>query len=227
MKLGIRGIWFLVAGFCLLGGCVAERVDGSSQRRMEETLEGMRLALPDDRKGVFDQAILEFGISTIAKDAGKIEFIFTNPLKRVDDLRSALDGKTADEIIKEAEGLRAKRLQEEKEAAERRAARQLADIVVSDLVFDGETAQFKIKNKTSRPLTRVDMELSVFAPDADEPILKETVAGPLPEPLKVFREQEWTIPTEFGTEIPENARLEIRMVAAYGEDGNVLWELDK
>lgn len=98
-----RGLTVLVA--IAVAGCAPPRVDSASDEAFEASLAEVRESLTDDRREAFDHAILTIGAESVTLNETASE-----PGGTVDvavGLKAALSGKTADEILAAAAGLRA------------------------------------------------------------------------------------------------------------------------
>src|SRR5258708_39122019 len=93
MRIFIRGAALAILFAAV--SCSPPRIDGGDAERTRTTIAAVRRSLPDERQPVFDRAL---------KDV----MFHAAPLPLLSDasVRAAIDGKTADEVIKAADDLR-------------------------------------------------------------------------------------------------------------------------
>ena len=98
----------------LLSSC-AKKIDGSSEEAMKSSIEEVKKSLDDEKKERFEESIKLIMFHGL--DFGKL-FQEGGAEKTVSDMKSKLDGKTADDIIREGEKIQAEIERKKKEQAE-------------------------------------------------------------------------------------------------------------
>ncbi|NHB86459.1 DUF6694 family lipoprotein [Photorhabdus tasmaniensis] len=100
-------------GFVLAGCDNQPRIDASNEIALKMSIEKVRDALPGDKKAKFDESIQaamfnSIDFNDLAKSGANGDI---KELKR--KFYKSLDGKTADQLITEAEGIEAKKSKSE------------------------------------------------------------------------------------------------------------------
>lgn len=95
-------------------GCGDPRIDGTSNESMKESVQNIRESLPEPKRNEFDEAM-----QVLALDRLSLEDLITEGFAGADmiedRIRRSLDGKTAEEVIEEAERIRSEREEKEKQ----------------------------------------------------------------------------------------------------------------
>ena len=113
---GSYAVLMLVLAAMAITGCSDPTIDASSEAKMKESVAKVRESLPEAKRTDFDQAVQLIAFSQIdmkslfangGADAGDVE----------GKMRDALNGKTAEQVLAQAEQIQAERKAREKEQA--------------------------------------------------------------------------------------------------------------
>lgn len=153
---------FLALGL-LLAGCGSPKIDSSSDESFRESVQEVRDSLSDEERREFDDALRVLTMSRV--NLAAIASGATTADALASDFRTSLSGKTAAELIAEAE-----RVRREREAAEREQA--IAEI--------GELIEKRRSSESARAeLARFEVVRSRFFKQAgyigEEPVIELTV----------------------------------------------------
>jgi hypothetical protein len=209
--------WLLVVAAMLLGvfGCQEPRIDGSSMRRLGESFEQVREALPESRRGALDEAMRIYILVRI--QAADWSNNFNLALSQdVPEIREELDGLTAAQFIQKSAVL-VKELESKQAAAfAAKSAEKISEVEVTDVAVEDGKATFTIKNNLYYNLVRTDFTLTLSYPNSGQPFARDTVAGNIPmKGLAPGMTQDWIIPIDFIDQVPEGAVLDVQLVAVH------------
>ena len=84
----------------LAGGCTRQRIDASSEEMFEFSYQRVRASLEPERRERFEAAVRALGVADLEHHSEDAP-----PDAAARSIMERLDGKTAAEIIREAEGL--------------------------------------------------------------------------------------------------------------------------
>ncbi|MBB1201392.1 hypothetical protein EGM70_13955 [Enterobacteriaceae bacterium 89] len=90
----------------MLTGCGEPKIDGSSDQALRESVQKVREALPEDKRTEFDDAIKVIAFQVSMKEMMQAG-ANSNTADVANKLKSSLSGKTGEEVIGEAEQIRA------------------------------------------------------------------------------------------------------------------------
>src|SRR5690606_21941344 len=176
----------------VMDGCSDPKLDASTDEAMKASSQKVRESLPESKRAEFDEALQVLAFSQIdmrdlfaegAAGAGNLE----------SKMRSALDGKTAEEVIVEAGRIKAERqareraqaLEEIMELEEKRRAsvearnelkkfevmRSRFSMRERDFMGKQPIIELTVKNGTSSPVSRVYFEGTIASPNRSVPWL--------------------------------------------------------
>lgn len=234
-----------------LGGCGQPTIDGSSKEAMKESIKEIQANLDGEKKNRFEKAVQVLVFSGInLKDlfaAGQ-----TGGASMEADMLEKLDGKTADEVIAEADKVlearrekeREQALQEikELEAKKKKAAQageKLKDFEVVRSRFHIEEGQFQdqpiislsVKNGTSESISRAYFKGVIASPDRAVPWLEETFNYEISGGLEPGETADWELAPnpymEWGqVDAPDDAVFTAEVYRLDGADGEKLYSTD-
>lgn len=240
-------LFALVLG--IIAGCSKPTIDASTDESMKASSQKVRESLPEARRAEFDEAIQLLAFSQIdmkdlfsegAVGAGGIE----------GKMRSAFDGKTADQVIAEAARIKAERQAREREQAldeikELEAKRQAATLAREELKkfevlrsrfykrerqYMGEQPiiELSIKNGTSSPVSRAYFEGTIASPGRSVPWLQDTFNYSISGGLEPGENAEWSLaPNQFSdwgkVDAPADAIFTVTVEKLDGPDGETLY----
>ncbi len=239
----------MIASMVLLtSGCGAPTLDGSTDESLEATVGQVREALPIEHRARFDTALATVSL-------GGLDFAdLLEPgavTRKLADVRSMLDGRTAQGVflladsIREAarlERLRQARLEiEELEARRRDAAdarARLAGFVVERSRFSiarqtfgtQPRIQLNVVNRTESPVSRAFFRGRLQSPGRSVPWLEEEFNYEIPGGIEPGESAAWNLaPNQFsawgtrGAQAPSDAVLTVEVLRLDGPDGEPLF----
>lgn len=234
-----------------MAGCSDPKIDASTDEAMKASSQKVRESLPDSKRAEFDEALQVLAFSQIdmkdlftegATGAGSLE----------SKMRSALDGKTAEEVIAEAERIKAERharertqaLEEIRELEEKRqisveAREELKKFEVLRSRFTMREREFMgkqpiieltVKNGTSSPVSRAYFEGTIASPNRSVPWLKDTFNYSISGGLEPGEEATWSLaPNMFSdwgkVDAPADAVFTVTVERLDGPDGEALYSV--
>ena len=238
------------AAALLLTSC-QPTIDGSSEEAMTISVAEIKQSLNDEKKAEFEEALgvvlvggMDFGKAMQAAFRGE-EY---DADAVMDSIRRSLSGKSADDIIAQAEAIKAERLAKEKAEAKEEldeliakreaseaAAQQLAQFKVSDARFykRQEGTYFKtekpiiemtVTNETSVAVSHAYFTGTLQSPGRSVPWLKEDFNYGISGGLEPGESDQWVLaPNQFSdwgkVDAPSDAVLTIETVRLDGPDG--------
>lgn len=113
----MKKIWLTLAVVFVLSGCEQPKIDTSSEESMKSSIQKVRDSLPEDKRASYDDAIKVVAFSNLnLKDL--MQAGMTNNTAGIEaQMRSALAGKTGEEVITYADKIRKDRAEKEKTQA--------------------------------------------------------------------------------------------------------------
>lgn len=232
-------------------GCSDPKIDASTDEAMKASSQKVRESLPESKRAEFDEALQVLAFSQIdmkalfaeeAAGAGNLE----------DKMRSALNGKTADEVIAEANRIKAERqarervqaLDEIKELEEKRKASVKArgelkkfEVLRSrffmrerDFMGKQPIIELSVKNGTSTPVSRAYFEGTIASPGRSVPWHKDTFNYSISGGLEPGEEATWNLaPNMFSdwgkVDAPADAVFTVTVEKLDGPDGETLYSV--
>jgi hypothetical protein len=233
----------------LLAGCGQPTVETSSDERMKESIAEVRESLPENRRDEFDQALLTISMSQVELGAALTEGKTPDQESVVQDLKEALGGKTAEEIIAVADSITAARKAREREEALKEiqelikerdaaaaAAAELAKFEILRARFYKERDYFgspeprillRVRNGTAYPISRAYFKGKIASPGRSVPWLEEEFNYPISGGLEPGEEAEWVLaPNQFSVwgrvDAPLDAGLTVVVARLDGPDGEAV-----
>lgn len=232
-------------------GCSEPKIDASSDEAMKSSSQKVRESLPDAKKAEFDQALQVLAFSQIDMKA-----LFTEGAAGVGNLegkmRSALNGKTADEVIGEANKIKAERkarertqaLEEIQELEKKRqasisAGKELKRFEVLRSRFYMKEGNFgrrepiielTVKNGTNSPVSRAYFEGTIASPGRSVPWHKDAFNYSISGGLEPGEEASWNLaPNMFSgwgrVDAPADAIFTVTVEKLDGPDGETLYSV--
>ncbi len=241
-------ITILVFGIC--SGCQpAPRIDASSEEAMQTSLERVREALPEKKRTRFDESLTILNFQEQGLKGDLLDRLGV-PSRMDEEKKSLIHGKTADEIIAEANRVLTERREKEREQAraevaelEARRARSEEDRthlerfkVVRSRFFKERVGflgpqpfvELTLRNGTSETVTRVHLTGTLSSPDRDVPWLRERFSCWNEDPLEPGEVATWKMPmnpfSAWGlTQVPEDVILTVELDELEGPKAKTLY----
>ena len=241
---GMAAVFALV-----MAGCSDPKIDASTDETMKVSAQKVRESLPESKRVEFDEALQILVFSQInmqdlfsegAVGAGNLE----------GKMRNALDGKTAEEVIAEADRIKAERqareqaqaLEEIRELEEKRQASVEArdelkkfEVLRSrfymrerDFMGKQPIIELTVKNGTNSPVSRAYFEGTIASPNRSVPWLKDTFNYSISGGLELGEEATWNLaPNMFSdwgkVDAPADAIFTVTVEMLDGPDGETLY----
>lgn len=233
----------------LLAGCSDPKIDASSDEAMEKSVEEIRKDLPKDRKKAFDEALQIVALRDLdLKDLFEDGMLGTK--KSTAKIREALDGKTGEEVIAEAEKVKKERekrakegalqkvaeLEAKKEKAEK-AKKHLARFTVISARFYKQERKYlgeepiielTVKNGTPHAVSRAYFKGTLASPNRSVPWLVDTFNYEISGGLEPGEEATWSLVPNIFSEwgkvtIQPDAVFTVEVEQLDGPDGRPLF----
>lgn len=235
----------------VLAGCGKPTIDGSSTEAMKKSIEEVQATLEGEKREKFDKALQVLVFSGLNfKDLMAAGQGGTGAIES--DMRKKLDGKTADEVIAEADKVLEERRKKEREHAlqeikELEKKKQTAEAAKEKLEafevirsrFSIQEGQFRdrpvismtVKNGTPEPVSRAYFKGVIASPDRAVPWLEETFNYPISGGLEPGETAEWELApnaySDWGrVEAPDDAVFTATPYRLDGADGEKLYSTD-
>jgi hypothetical protein len=241
--------WFFALAATLLVGCGQPRVDTSTDEAMKESLQEVRDTLPESKRGELDSALQTLAMNQL----NFAEVLATGKAPDAEaaekDLKSILQGKTAEEIIASADRIvaaqkakeRARALKEIQELVKERdaAASAMEELVKFEIIrsrfykerdYFGSPEpriQLKVRNGTKHPISRAYFKGKISSPGRAVPWLEEEFNHSIPGGLEPGEEAEWILaPNQFSewgrVTAPPDAGLIVTVTRLDGPNGEAI-----
>lgn len=239
----------IVIACIVLAGCSDPKIDASSDEAMNASVGKVRESLPEAKRKEFDEAIQVLAFSQI-----DIKDLFAARATGVGNLegkvRQSLDGKTGDQVIAEAERVRAERKERERQQAidEIReleeefakvedAREQLKKFKVIRSRFHMREREFMgkqpiieltVKNGTGQAVSRGYFEGTLASPDRSVPWHQDTFNYSISGGLEPGEEASWSLaPNMFSdwgkVDAPADAVFTVTVEQLDGADGEPIY----
>ena len=233
----------------LISGCSDPKIDASSDESMKESIQQIRKSLSDDKKEKFDDALKILAFSQI-----NLKSIFAEGAAGVGTtelkMKEALNGKTGDEIISEAQRIKEQRKEKEKiqaineikELTEKKEKSQKARNALKSFKIErsrfykkeqtyGEPKpiiELTVTNWTSHPISRAYFKGTLASPNRSVPWLVETFNYQISGGLEPGEEANWSLApnmfSDWGTvDAPADAILTVEVEKLDGVDGKPIF----
>lgn len=237
--------FFVLVSVIAVTGCSEPTIDASSEESLKSSVENVRESLPSSKQDEFDSAFQMIAMSRIdfadlmaegQADTGLLE-------KR---MRDAVHGKTADEVINEADRLREERRQREREQAiaeiqELEQKRQRTEAAREELKnFEVLRSRFyleereymgaqpiielNVRNGTEHAISRAYFEGTIASPDRSVPWHEDGFNYSISGGLEPGEEASWRLaPNQFSgwgsVDAPSDAIFTVTVDRLDGPDG--------
>lgn len=232
-----------------LAGCSKPTIDTSTEESTKSSIEKIKNSLSEEEKVKFEESIKIVTLSNI-----DFSSFFApgglNPNAAKEKINQALQGKNADEIIAQAEGIKKKQEEKEKEQAHskikeltekeaqaNKAKLELAKFVVSEARFYKEldvlglrnpAIELSIENKTTHPISRAYFKGTLATPGRSVPWLEEDFNYEIPGGLEPGEKVKWSLsPNRFSSwgsvDVPPDAVLTVEVVKLDGANKETLF----
>jgi hypothetical protein len=241
--------WMLVLATMAITGCSDPTIDASSEAKMKESVAKVRESLPEAKRTDFDQAVQLIAFSQIdmkslfangGADAGDVE----------GKMREALNGKTAEQVLAQAEKIQAERKAREKEQAlaeirelvakrdKAEQAKQQLDkfqvvrsrFYMQERRYLGEQPiiELTVKNGTDQAISRAYFSGTIASPDRSVPWHEDQFNYSISGGLEPGEEATWTLaPNSYSdwgkVDAPADAVFTVMVEKLDGPDGKVLY----
>lgn len=247
MKNQIR-VAFVVA-IVGLAGCGDPTIDASSDESMKQSMQEVREALPAEKRAEFDEALRVLAFSQF-----NMKDMFTQGINVTGNIessiRESLDGKTAQEVIAEAERIRSDRKERERQQAlneirELEAKRLRSESARNELKkfrvirsrfymrqeeYFGKQPiiELTVKNGTTEAVSRAYFEGTLASPDRSVPWHKDVFNYSISGGIEPGEEASWSLaPNRFSdwgkVEAPVDAVFTVTVERLDGADGEPLY----
>lgn len=237
----------------LLAGCSEPTIDGSTDESMRASVDQVRSSLPADQQQEFEDALQVLAFGGVDSLADLVAMGASGGERLVRDVRQAVDGKTAKEVITAAAQVREQRREREREQAlaeieELQQRQQQTEQAWAELEkFEVLRSRFykrerefmgvepiieiTVRNGTSHAVSRAYFEGTIASPGRSVPWLQEDFNYSISGGLEPGEEASWTlVPNRFskwGTvDVPEGAVFTAVTYRLDGPNGEKLFSGD-
>jgi hypothetical protein len=233
----------------LLGACSKPTIDTSSDERMKASVAKVRESLPETQRAQFDKAlqVLMFSrldFATLIKDGAN------GTSTSLDQAKSSLSGKTAAQVIAEADTILASRKAKEREqalgeikelegkqASAEAAKRELTKFEISrsrfykhhrDFLGEESVIELTVRNNTGHAISRAYFMGTLASPNRSVPWIRDGINYEIPGGLEPGEEAKWSLaPNMFSdwgkATAPDDAVLTVQVERVDGADGKPLF----
>lgn len=212
---------FVIFGIALmLAGCGEQKLDGSSESALKESIKKVSQGLPEEKRKKFEEDLMLVGLNKV-----NMADVFSGNLtaeKIWNDAASDLNGKTAAQISAQADQIRVERERKEKEQAlaeikellakkesSEQAKAELAkfEVIKSRFYMRKEEYSYRsqpiialsVKNGTSYPISRAYFKGTIASPGRSIPWFSDTFNYEISGGLEPGEVAEWSLaPNMFG-----------------------------
>jgi len=247
----MKRLFFIGLMALLIIGCSDAKIDTSSDESMKASIEKVRKSLPENKRGAFNEALKLLAFSQI-----NLKDILAEGASGVGNtqakMKEALNGKTGNEVIAEAERVKEERkekeksqaLKEIKELEEKRiksenARQELSKFQVLRSRFYKEKQQYMgeqpiveitVKNGTEHAVSRAYFKGTLASAGRSVPWLQESFNYEISGGLEAGEEAAWNLePNMFSAwgnvKVPEDAIFTVEVEQLDGADGNPLFSI--
>ena len=230
--------WMLILVAMVAAGCSDPTIDASSEAKMKESVTKVRESLPEGRRSDFDQAVQLIAFSQV-----NMKSLFANGSADAGDMegkmREALNGKTAEQVLAQAEQIQAERKAREKEQAlaeirELVAKREQAEQAEQQLdKFQVVRSRFYMRERQYRgeqAVSRAYFSGTIASPDRSVPWHQDQFNYSISGGLEPGEEATWTLaPNRFSdwgkVDAPADAVFTVIVEQLDGPDGEALYSI--
>jgi hypothetical protein len=207
----------------LITGCGIETVDASTDETFQSSMASVKSSLTDEKEKAFDEAVELLAFSEI----GNLFAASANPEGLKGKIQGKLDGKTADQIIAQAEVVLAERERKERAQAKseieeieteisnlqkKRSASETAEEALTKFKVlrsrfyyqessyrDTAIIELTVKNETTHPVSRAFFNAVLSSPGRSIPWVKESFNYQIAGGLEPGEEATWKLsPNMYG-----------------------------
>lgn len=244
-------LFLIITGIFLLSSC-AEKIDGTSEESMKSSIESIKSSLSDDKKKEFENAIQTIMLQNLNfSDLIKGEEGADAVIK---DVKSKLNGLTADEIIDEGKKIKAEievkkkeqakieiaELYENKSKAESNKEKLKGFEVIKSQFYKRKKGSYYVtyepiielivKNGTDKAISRAYFEGTLASPNRSVPWLKDEFNYSISGGLEPNEEVTWRLaPNMFSdwgeVKAPKDAILTVDVLQLDDAEGNELYSV--
>jgi hypothetical protein len=240
----------LVVAAIVLVGCTDPTIDSSSDEAAKQSAQQIRESLPAEDRERFDKALFTVTMNAAVGDKSLMEIAASDP----DQLRAKalerLDGKSAEDIFRMADEIRAERREQERLQAVAEIA-ELEELQQAAMAATAGLSEFKVlrsryykqpqrygrpepvielsvSNGTGKAVSRAYFKGVVASPGRSVPWIAEDFNYEIPGGIEPGETAEWSLApnmfSEWGRETPEDAVLTVTVVRVDGADGEPLFD---
>jgi PBP1b-binding outer membrane lipoprotein LpoB len=245
----VYALLMLILAVMAVTGCSDPTIDASSEAKMKESVANVRESLPEAKRSDFDQAVQLIAFSQI-----DMKSLFANGDADAGDMegkmRDALNGKTAAQVLAQAEEIQAERKAREKEQAlaeirelvakrekAEQAKQQLDKFQVVRSRFYMRERQYlgkqpiielTVKNGTDQAISRAYFSGTIASPDRSVPWHEDQFNYSISGGLEPGEEASWTLaPNSYSdwgkVNAPADAVFTVMVEKLDGPDGEALY----
>ncbi|MCK5919369.1 MULTISPECIES: DUF6694 family lipoprotein [Alcanivorax] len=245
----VYALLMLVLATMAITGCSDPTIDASSEAKMKESVAKVRESLPEAKRTDFDKAVQLIAFSQI-----DMKSLFANGGAGAGDMegkmRGALNGKTAEQVLAQAEQIQADRKAREKEQAlaeirelvakrekSEQAKLQLDKFQVVRSRFYMRERQYlgkqpiielTVKNGTDQAISRAYFSGTIASPDRSVPWHQDQFNYSISGGLEPGEEATWTLaPNSYSgwgkVNAPADAVFTVMVEKLDGPNGEVLY----
>lgn len=241
----------LVVLVTALAACSAPTIDGSSDQAARESAQRVRESLPEGQRDDFDNALMAVTMHSAFGDKSLLEIAASNPEQAKANALARLDGKTAEEVIKMADAIRADRLEaerrqalaeivelEEKQRAAEAAAAGLAKFEVTrsryykyrDRYIGAKPVlELTVVNNTGHAISRAYFQGVVSSPGRSVPWIDDRFNYEIPGGLEPGETAEWSLApnmfSDWGRDTPDDTVLTVKVLRLDDAQGKPLFDV--
>lgn len=245
-----HGYLLVCALAAMLVGCGEPKIDGANEQAMKASVEKVSSKLAPAKQSEFKEALQVVAFSEV--DIGSIMKGEQTPDGVAGKMFSALDGKTADEVIAKASLIKAERASREKTQALEEIAELESHIAKADAA-KAELAKFSVtrsrfylrkkeysyrkepiieltvQNGTAHPISRAYFKGTISSPGRSVPWLVEDFNYSISGGLEPGEKADWDLaPNMFSdwgkVDAPADALFTVEVVKLDGPDGETLFD---
>ncbi len=244
-----RALTAVLVLFTISGCQPPPRIDASSEEALKASIEEVRRALPEEKRNRFDESIIILNFKDVDLK-GKLLDKLAGRSVTDGNTKGPLHGKTADEVIAEANRILAERREKERKQAraeieelEARRKRsqedreQLERFEVLRSRFFKERVGFlgpqpfvelSVRNGTAQTVSRVHFIGTLASPDRSIPWLRERFSYRVEDNLEPGQDGTWRMPmnpfSAWGTtDVPEDVVLTVEVDELEGPKAKTLY----
>ena len=248
------GLASIVCGSLLTAACGPPRIDNSTEEQLEASLETVREALSEEEREEFNAAVQTLAFEGLSLGGLLSDGASFDPDSLVRKIGGKLEGKTADEVVAEAERVRHEHelkqreqaLAEiaelrEKQASAEKAGEELKSFEVLRSRFYKRPQSFggpepiielTVRNGTEHAISRAYFRGTIASPGRQVPWLKDEFNYSIRGGLEPGEEASWSLApnmfSEWGSvDAPSDAVFTVDVVKLDGPDGEAVLDAEE